>query len=55
LKGMHRILSQKPTLYIEMIESNFQNFSYSSSDLIKFLESYDYNHIQIDENNFKFI
>ena len=54
LKGMTRILSKKPVLYIEMIESNFANFSYTSLDLIKFLEKYGYSYTQIDEHNFKF-
>jgi len=54
LKGMTRILSKKPILYIEMIESNFANFSYTSLDLIKFLEKYGYNYTQIDDHNFKF-
>jgi hypothetical protein len=51
---MTRILSKKPVLYIEMIESNFVNFSYTSLDLIKFLEKYGYNYTQIDDHNFKF-
>lgn len=55
LKGMDRILKQKPTLYLEMIESNFNNFSYTIQDLIQFLDSYGYVHIQIDRNNSKFI
>lgn len=55
LRGMDRILKQKPTLYLEMIESNFNNFSYTIQDLIQFLDSYGYVHIQIDRNNSKFI
>lgn len=54
LKGMNRILLQKPVLYLEMIESNFVYFEYTSSDIINFLESYGYNYTKIDDHNFKF-
>jgi hypothetical protein len=55
LRGMKRILEQKPVLYLEMIESNFQNYSYTSTDIINFLEKFGYVGEKIDENNYKFV
>lgn len=55
LKGATRILQQKPILYLEMIENNFNQFGYSSVELLNFLKQYDYNYFQIDEHNYKFI
>jgi FkbM family methyltransferase len=55
LKGMKRILEQKPILYLEMIEKNFSQFGYSSVELLNFLKEYGYNYFQIDENNYKFV
>ena len=38
-----------------MIESNFQNYSYTSTDIINFLEKFGYIGEKIDENNYKFV
>jgi FkbM family methyltransferase len=54
LKGMKRILNQKPTLYIEIMESHFNTYGYSSTDIFNLLDEFGYQHFQIDENNFKF-
>ncbi len=55
LKGMERILSTKPVVYIEMMEENFSRYNYSSNDLIQFLDQFGYQQTKIDENNYKFV
>lgn len=55
LKGMNRILKQKPVLYIEIIEPHFNRYGYSSNDIFDFLKDFGYDFFQIDENNYKFV
>ena len=55
LKGMSRILQQKPIIYMEMIESNFVQYGYSTEIVVDFLQNLGYSFFQIDDNNYKFI
>lgn len=55
LRGMKRILEQKPILYLEMIEENFSRYSYKKDDIVKFLKSFGYVGEKIDQNNYKFV
>lgn len=55
LRGMKRILYQKPIIYMEMIESNFEQFEYSSKEIVDFMVDLGYTYFPIDEHNYKFI
>lgn len=55
LRGMKRILEQRPTIYIEIIEPHFNRYGYSHTDIFDFLSGYGYDFYQLDENNYKFV
>lgn len=55
LKGMTRILRQKPTLYLEVVGTHYNRYGYNEYDLFNFLYEFGYEGSQIDQNNYKFI
>lgn len=55
LRGMKRTLYQKPIVYLEMIDSNFAQFGYSSKEIVDFMVDLGYIYFPIDEHNYKFI
>jgi FkbM family methyltransferase len=55
LKGMARILSSKPIIYIEMMEENFGRYNYTSDELSQLLSQFGYEKIKIDDKNYKFV
>ncbi len=58
LKGMSNILSLKkdkaPVIILELLESNFKNFNYEPTDILKFLSHYGYDFFDLNNNKLEY-